>query len=144
MSKVIEALAQQFRTAIQQAVATRRNKLIITLHSFPNGACGDASLLLGKHLFEQGHGKFGYVLGERAGHSHAWLRKGRLVVDITADQFEDFQAPVFVGRSSPWHRSFRGRVEHEADYDIYDEYTRSILQVTYATVCSFLPKACAA
>ncbi len=38
--------------------------------------------------------------------SHAWLAKGTLVIDITADQFIDGPAPVIVSNSSAWHSQF--------------------------------------
>ena len=43
--------------------------------------------------------------------THAWLELDGLVIDITADQFD--QEPVVVTRRSTWHRGFR-IIEREA------------------------------
>ena len=37
------------------------------------------------------------------GREHVWLRQNDIVIDITADQFDEGQAKVIVTRHSPWH-----------------------------------------
>jgi hypothetical protein len=91
-------------------------------------------LLLAKYLEENGFGIFHYMLGCRAGCSHAWLQQGSLIVDITADQFGDVGEQVIVTTWSPWHIGFNGEVEHVADYKIYDENTRAMLGGAYHLV----------
>jgi hypothetical protein len=93
MSRAILGLAQRFRRAIERAKKSQPH-IYITLSNFPHGACGDASLLLAKFLVNNGQAGFDYVLGRRQERSHAWLRRSRLIVDITADQFADFSEPV--------------------------------------------------
>ncbi len=100
-----------FRNAIER---TDKRKLFLTLQNFPHGSCGDAVLLLGHYLKNNDFGKIDYMLGERETEtndgfrSHAWLQRESLVIDITADQFEDFKEPVFVQSDSQWHEEFNG------------------------------------
>lgn len=82
-----------------------------TMPSFPEGACGDASLLLGAYLADNGYGSFKFVHGLRntgfdGTYHHCWLARGALVVDITADQFSDAPEKVIVAVPSEWHRCF--------------------------------------
>jgi hypothetical protein len=121
-------LATVFRRAIVQCDP---KALGITLQHFPNGACGDASLLLAKYFEHHEHGQFDYVLGQRNGHSHAWLQQGDLIADITADQFEDQDRPVIVTRDHGWHRGFHGEVQGVADFERYDSYTVSVLRNSF-------------
>ena len=120
-----------FRSAIELC---ERNQLPITFHNFPGGSCGDAALLLAKYLEELGFGRFDYMLGQRAGHSHAWLQREELIVDITGDQFEDMPYSVFVETESTWHERFSASPLHVADFEIYDEATRFTLRRAYSIV----------
>jgi hypothetical protein len=62
-----------------------RSRLPITLQSFPHGACGDASLLLGEFLAAHGYTRCAYVSGalthDRHFQSHAWLDVDGIIVD---------------------------------------------------------------
>lgn len=134
--------AGMFREAIGH---TSREKLPVTLQEFPHGACGDATLLLGYYLKTLGFGTFDYVLGmgedEDGGqYSHAWLRQGDIIVDITADQFRA-KAPVIVTDASPWHEGFSTQVLHEADFHVYDSYTVATLSAAYGTIMETLEAA---
>ena len=104
------AAAQRIRTAIETLPA---NVLPITFSNFPRGACGDACLILGTYLEEECNlGAFDFVTAERGvcadntWTSHAWLQKGDLFVDITADQFLDAPSAIVVEVNSPWHDTF--------------------------------------
>jgi len=122
------------RTAIER---TDRALLPITFLDFPRGSCGDAAQVLGRHLKEFGHEGFQYVLASRGDqrdnswHSHAWIERQGLIVDITADQFPDFPHKVFVGTESPFHSTFEIEETQEADYAIYDAHTVSTLNRAY-------------
>src|SRR5438874_2120009 len=67
-------------------------------------AAGTLTLLLGNYLTEQGMGDFEYIAGERGNKaadpptwmSHAWIRQGRIVIDITADQFPEVAESVII------------------------------------------------
>lgn len=97
------------RTAIELLPVNTRSA---TLTHFPAGACGDSSLLLGAYLHDLGFGGFRYVSAARGDRddntwtSHAWLERGRLIVDITADQFPDAPSGVIVSHRSRWHKEF--------------------------------------
>lgn len=129
----IRRIASRFRMAIE---ACDRSLLPISFEEFPRGSCGDVTPLLGAHFIEHGFGPFNYVLGKREDSkcAHAWLRQGQLDVDITADQFADAPGPIIVCVESPWHRTFRQRIEHVADFRIYDEQTVSSLSSVYGLI----------
>jgi ribosomal protein S27AE len=93
----------------------------LTLQSFPNGACGDASILLAHHLALHGFGPYRYVCGRHGDASHVWLTAGDVIIDITADQFADFDEPVFVAVLSSWHEALAGVDQHEAKIDVWGE-----------------------
>lgn len=79
---------------------------------FPGGACSDASLVLGAILDDAGHSGFECAWGEivkpdGTRPSHGWLQRGDLIVDITADQFDEVSEPVIVSTDSAWHRKWQ-------------------------------------
>lgn len=99
----IEAIA----TAVRRAIETSDPKAL-PWPSFPRGACGDTSLVLGQVLHDAGISGFDYICGNKykddgSCSSHAWLRRDGWIVDITADQFSDVDVPVIVTRNSGWH-----------------------------------------
>jgi hypothetical protein len=98
--------------------------------------------LLGYYLKTHGFGTFDYVSGEAWDEngewfSHAWLRQGDVIVDITADQFPG-NAPVIVTDASPWYSGFEVEVPHQADFHIYDGHTLASLSAAYRTVMTNL------
>lgn len=130
---VIEVLANSMRKAIE---LTPREKLPLAMSHFPKGACGDASLLLGTYMFENGLAGFEHVSGERGNSvnhswvSHAWLSCGRWIVDITADQFNDALSAVIVSDSSEWHEQFHINNRSPSDFRLYP-YGEHELRVFY-------------
>ena len=103
----VTRLARSFRGALEETVSLR----LPGLAKFPRAACGDASRLLAQYLRDRGLGDWEIVSGFRndRSSSHAWLELGGLLVDITADQFEDGAEPVTVSRSSDWHAAWPDR-----------------------------------
>ena len=107
--KEIEDIAIKFRNVI---LSTEKDSRPIGLQDFPNGSCGDASRLLGTYLEEKGFGKFFVVSGERGSKqdnkwkSHTWLKNDALIVDITADQFDEIKSAVIVAEKSFFHDTF--------------------------------------
>lgn len=105
----IEQLATTMRAALEQVPP----ELCIGLSQFPRGACGDATLLMGAWLADHGIVGFEYICGERGSQedgtwtSHAFLHRDGLIVDLTADQFEDAPSAVIVAEDSSWHRTFQ-------------------------------------
>lgn len=129
--KNLRDLSKRFRNAIEKCDP---KSLPVTLQGFPYGACGDATLLLAKYLHENGCGQFDYVLGKRGDYSHVWLQRGDLIVDITADQFEDQNTPIIVTKDQSWYASFHGETLHIADFYLYDQAKVSELASAYITV----------
>ena len=131
----IRELAAFFRTAIELC---DRKRLPITFKEFPLGSCGDAAILLGTFLKEEGAGTFTYMVGQRGEgndrHSHAWLEDDGVIVDITADQFLDMTERVIVTTHSCWHKTFDQEKMHEADYRIFDKHTVATLGNAYKTI----------
>lgn len=130
-------LATRFREAIE-AVPTHHRP--IGLQSFPRGACGDASLLLGAWLADEGVGGIRYICGERGLRadntwtSHAWLQREACVVDITADQFADAPSPIVVADPSPWHHGFEAARPKESDFRLWSGYGADLLRPMYARI----------
>ena len=121
-----------FRAAIIKANPV--TFLLIGLHNFPLGACGDTASLLAKYLAENGYGDFDYVAGERKGRSHAWLERAGLIVDITGDQFEDQEAAVIVTKDHGWHSSFNGSIEKDRDIEKLDSYNKALFLHAYEQI----------
>src|SRR5437879_3708846 len=95
----IRRLATEMRVALDAIAGTLSSSQI---KEFPRGACGDASILLGKYLEDNGCGIFEYCNCDYEGDRHGWLRRGALVVDITADQFGTLELEkVIVQHNSP-------------------------------------------
>lgn len=92
---------------IREFLETEGKHLSRLLADFPKGACGNASDLLAEWLIERGFNQIDYVWGQRLDQSHGWLKLEGLIVDITADAFPGGPGPVFVGRQSEFHDSFR-------------------------------------
>ncbi|ONN64870.1 hypothetical protein BTM36_19780 [Herbaspirillum sp. VT-16-41] len=96
-------IASAVRQAIERCEPTMR-----PWPSFPLGACGDTSLILGQVLEDESIPGFMYICGNKRkadghGATHAWLQNGPWIVDITADQFPDVDQPVIVTSDSAWH-----------------------------------------
>lgn len=95
--------ATLIRRALEQIAPT-----LECLQSFPHGACGNASVLLGEWLIRKGIEGVEYVSGGSDEiKSHAWLECDGLIIDITADQFGTGMPPVFVGRNRRFHDLFK-------------------------------------
>ena len=76
--------------------------------NFPKDCCHHAAALLRLYLFDQGLGLFDKAEGRRPdGREHVWVRQNDIVIDITADQFDEGQAKVIVTRHSPWHAAWQ-------------------------------------
>src|SRR4051812_3786139 len=91
----IERLAKKVRSVME---TMPDDKWLCSFGGFPNGQCGDASMVLGAVFADHDIAGFQYVCGWRGKPgkkvSHGWLQRGGLVVDITADQFDECDDPV--------------------------------------------------
>jgi hypothetical protein len=132
----LQTLAALFRRALENEVE-HNSKLGIRgnpIDSFPRGACGEASRLLATYLRDQGFGTFKYCWGRRGEKSHAWLKRGDLIVDITADQFDDQESPIIVSTNSEWHSSFTNLEESSALFDSWEDPFRNKMNRFYRQV----------
>lgn len=112
----LHRIAVAFRAGLEQAPWPDY------MNDFPHGCCGMAADLLGLYLIETKIGTALYVLGEdqarqKAGRttgymSHAWLVLNGLIIDITADQFDDVDDAVIVQRTSAWHLGWTIKESH--------------------------------
>lgn len=128
-------LTLKFRNAIEKC---DKSLLPVSFKHFPAASCKDSSLLLSIYLKENDFGEFYYVLGERGKLSHCWLMQDNVVVDITADQFDDQQNKVIVLANSEWHNLFEGKVQHKASLDIYEGSTKTKLLKAYKTILEYI------
>lgn len=128
----IRRYAQAFRRALELC----RTQLPIRFRTFPRGTCGDVCTLLAAYFAEEGLGIFEEVCGprKRGNQTHAWLRQGSVIVDITADQFRGISETAIVGDAFPLHgrfvahahpaRDFRLEFPAELRTEFEDAYTR--------------------
>jgi hypothetical protein len=108
MVEEITTISNAVRLAIDENEAVKS----LFWFGFPRFACGDATSILGTILANAGHVGFKCVSGENDDfygryQTHAWLQRGDLIVDITADQFDDVDDSVIVSTDSAWHRKWR-------------------------------------
>jgi hypothetical protein len=116
----IRELAVRFREAILKC---DRTELPLSLAEFPIGSCADASILLGTYFKDNGINGFVLIKGKRGEGSsletHCWLEKGDMIVDITADEFEDIHEQIVITETdSRWYGTFDKSILHEADYRV--------------------------
>ncbi|ASA21276.1 hypothetical protein [Paenibacillus donghaensis] len=101
---------------------------------FPRACCGDASNLLAKYLREQHGVETIYVCGWRKGQSHAWLEYNDLIIDITADQFEEIFEPAVVTTDKTFHSRFLNQKYSDSDFNKFDSRSIVRLRALYVNV----------
>lgn len=112
-----------------------KTNLPVTFRNFPRGACGDTCEVLAEILKDLGHGTFRYVAGRcENGNSHAWLQYDSVIVDITADQFDEISEPVYLGPLNSWYQSFEVQQEHEAGFSRLDAHSRAELSAVHSRI----------
>lgn len=138
--KEIRKAAVDFRKSIEFCGAS----LGIAFENFPSGSCGDTVPLLGTYLIDLNFGNFQYMLGNYGNHekgtwkSHAWLQSNDLIIDITADQFDEITEKVIVEKDALWHKNLNGKFLHLANYRIYDSNTVSRLNSIYKKIVNHI------
>ena len=100
-------IAKRFRDAGEK-VAKDKNRF------YPNGWCGVLSRSLGiwlNHNFP--HEVFDYICGNRwvsegYYYSHGWIEFRNIIIDISADQFDDCNEPIIIRKKelSIFHSTF--------------------------------------
>lgn len=142
--KLVE-LSTKFYKAIEAIPIERRP---VGMQSFPMGACGDASLLLGAYFKDHELTGFKYVCGERGSRNddtwttHAWLQCGTCVVDITAGQFPDAPSSILVADPSAWHAVFETDLPQESDFRLWSGHGAEILSPMYKKILAHLASDC--
>ena len=117
----------------------------IGLSCFPKGACGDATLLLGTFLIDQGEEPFDYMQGCKGENKsapdwsyHTWLQRGSLVIDITVDQLPEISEKIIVSENSAWHDNLCGTTEYIANFRDGGDNLKSPLGPFYKKICEVL------
>lgn len=128
----ISCLAKRFRQGIIACGAELAG--FTGLSTFPVHSCQDSSILLGEYLRDNGQGEWRSVFA--GDDRHVWLEQGRIIVDITADQFPDVTDEVIVTTDRGWHRQFSPDPSRElaACIEIYDPRTREMLLAAYQII----------
>ncbi|MDH5935664.1 hypothetical protein L8R84_05850 [Vibrio splendidus] len=109
----LKTVATLVRKVIKKVVS-ESTYVDVELQRFPSGSCEVSSVILGLYLREkyavnvvQSVGKRPSPECEYSENNHVWLTVNEtIVVDITADQFDDCLEKVFVGRDSAFHDTF--------------------------------------
>lgn len=100
-------------------------------NSFPQGACGDSSMLLGKLLLENFDVDCDYVCGSsllegREQETHAWLEYNGYKIDITADQFDRIKDKVIVEQPhflyDDYEENSRKRISDSFPDELFNSY----------------------
>lgn len=110
----LAVIALDFRRSIERSRLRRHSRV---MGNFPVGCCKVSSQLLARYLVTELHTPLvTFVHGERGGtgngdpwQSHVWLRVNEHMVDITADQYHEVDAPVIVNASGGWHSTWAKR-----------------------------------
>lgn len=140
----IESHVIAFREAILRIPTNHRPP---SFESFPLGACGDATLLVGTFLEDSGFGSFNLISAARGKRntppydwvSHAWATKDHIVIDITSDQFYDFPGGYVFAKESDFHKSFSERLSNGiANFRKYDDNTTRLLSTYYQAITASL------
>lgn len=108
----LKSIAFTVRQKIEQVI-DELPYVDVELQNFPSGSCEVSSVILGLYL----QSEYGLDVVQSVGkrpvsndyreNNHVWLTvNDSLIIDITADQFEEFQEPVFVGSESVFHSTF--------------------------------------
>ena len=133
----IRELAQAVRDALERA---DKRRLPLHLQDFPHGSCGDSELLVAKLLRQHNHEPaFDFMNGRRGDGWHAWIQQGGLIVDISADQFDDYAEPVTVVRGSKWHEALRPERRCTADLDAFTGGATREVRAAYRYLLDLMP-----
>ena len=137
-------LCAEFRRAIEKT-----RFVLPPMDRFPNGACGQASILLSEYLQQHGY-KTIYYCGlhvfedeRRKPWSHAWLiLENHLIADITGDQFRtkseflNYDIPVYVGEEDEFHTLFPVKQTlHRGGINLNDNsHNNRVLRIYYERI----------
>lgn len=128
----IKKLSCELRNAITKMSADEFPNSEFLL-DYPRGCCGDASNLLAKYFRDNGI-ECEYVWGMCGQQSHAWLECDNLIVDITADQFDEIKEEILITAYKSWHRKFKGQSRSDGDFLKFGSYNRDRLNTIYKNI----------
>ena len=130
--EAIKEAVSRFRSAMEEI----HGQLGLTFKLFPRGCCGDVAELLAAFLKDEGFGDFTYVCGWRDGNgtSHAWLEKDGIIIDATADQFEDGVDRPMVTLDPDWHAQFAKNRQRRDNADFRADEAPAHLTSAYAQI----------
>lgn len=121
---ILEDVVPRFRQALEQyyqlhpTISHSTNPKLPVLARFPEDHCKSASMMLGVYLIEHcgiRPERVRYVWGTRGAETHGWIQCAGLIIDITADQFDDQDRSVIIERptNANWHSTFAGQKKYE-------------------------------
>ena len=116
----------ELSTVLREAIVNFKTEdRPIGLRNFPFGSCSDSAVLLGQLLKDVLEIDTNFYSGTKEVNgtliSHAWLKAGKIIIDITADQFEEIDSSIWVTVISRWHDEFNSRVLHQGLIKNYDK-----------------------
>lgn len=128
----LEQLATDCRFLLEEAKPRMRN--LPSLKDFPDGSCGDASLVLAWYLHKNGISEPITYVHSNKRRSHAWLEVGGWLLDITADQQSWGNPPVWILpiTQSPFHQKHEPANRRDAALEKQDINTRSWIKQALA------------
>ena len=131
-------------------------------HHFPNKSCVAAAVVLGTYLDELGYTPILRILKicriPEQIHSHTWLEHDKMLIDITADQFNNHSElgkvfgpkcnVIVTENGSEWYKVFDSdigpedkEIAHYSWYDaVGDDITARILEGDYLKILNNIPK----
>lgn len=124
----LEQLATECRSLLEEAKPRMRH--LPNFEDFPNGSCGDASLVMAWYLREHGITEFIEYVSSQKTPSHAWLEVEGWLLDITADQRAWGNLPVWImpAAQSPFHEKHYPVDRRDADLDKQCSQTKSAVR----------------
>lgn len=115
ISQDVGQCALAMRRAIERAPLGRYDSI---MHTFPRSCCKVASQMLARYLATHARVPLvQFVSGRRHGEpyckggwqAHVWVEAGGVIIDITADQYDEMIHPVIASHDSDWHETFQVR-----------------------------------
>lgn len=96
------------------------------LSGFPAGRCGLTCRVLGPWLIGLfPNYDYEYVCGFHGRQSHAWIEMNNLIIDITADQFDNISEPVIVTYDHSFHDTFTAKIYRKLSIEDMSQYPES-------------------
>jgi hypothetical protein len=101
---------------------------------FPKGKCLMAAYLVGDYLHQQLDiplNRIQIAINSWRNGSHAWTMLDEIIIDITADQFDDCSEQVIVSRKSAWHRTWSQPEFEEPELLAGNDFTDPMWSILY-------------